>query len=122
MSYSMHDDGHHGTDMAMMDTMIQARLYLKALKAVLGSYLNKEFHPLDRIYNIWYALFFFRYWRQWLLLVPSFSLGYNFITRNAYLCVELNAHALIMFMRTLWDTYPGGACPFQSLEAWVTIM
>ena len=33
-------------------------VYLKALKAVLDSYLNKELHPLDRIYNICYALFF----------------------------------------------------------------
>ena len=34
-------------------------VYLKALKAVLDSYLNKELSPLDRISNIWYAVFFF---------------------------------------------------------------
>ena len=71
-------------------------VYLKALKAVLDSYLNKELSPLDRISNIWYAVFFFRYWRQWLLSVPSYSLSNNFITRNAAL--------------------------FSPLEAWVTIM
>ena len=97
------------TQLAQIPDAMGTYVYLKALKAVLDSYLNKELHPLDRIYNIWYALFFFRYWRQWLLSVPSFSLGNNFITRNAYLCIELNAHALIMFMRTLRDTYPGCA-------------
>ena len=38
---------------------------------------------------------------------------YNFITRNAYLFIELNAHALIMFMITLHDAYPGGAALFN---------
>eukprot|EP00731_Ephydatia_muelleri_P021868 Em0014g459a len=84
-------------------------VYLKALKAVLDSYLNKELSPLDRISNIWCAVFFFRYWRQWLLSVPS----YNFITRNAYLCKELNAHALIIFMRTLRDHFSDGAALFS---------
>ena len=88
-------------------------VYLKALKAVLDSYLNKELHPLDRISSIWYAVFFFRYWRQWLLSVPSYSLGNNFITRNAYLCIELNAHALIIFMRTLRDHYSDGTALFR---------
>ena len=88
-------------------------VYLKALKAVLDCYLNKQLSPLDRISNIWYAVFFFRYWRQWLLSVPSYSLGNNFITRNSYLCIELNAHALILFMRTLRDHYSDGAALFS---------
>ena len=88
-------------------------VYLKALKAVLDSYLNKELSPLDRISNVWYAVFFFRYWRQWLLSVPSYSLGNNFITRNSYLCIELNAHTLIIFMRTLRDHYSDGAALFS---------
>ena len=88
-------------------------VYLKALKAVLDSYLNKELSSLDRISNIWYAVFFFRYWHQWLLSVPSYSLSNNFITWNAYLCIELNAHTLIIFMRTLRDHYSDGAALFS---------
>ena len=88
-------------------------VYLKALKAVLDSFLNKELHPLDRISSIWYAVFFFQYQCQWLLSVPSYSLGNNFITQNAYLCIELNAHALIIFMRTLRDHDSDGAALFS---------
>ena len=61
-------------------------------------------------------MFFFRYWGQWLLSVPSYSLGNNFITRNAYLCIELNAHVLIIFMRTLRDHYSDGAALFSPLK------
>ena len=43
----------------------------------------------------------------------SYSLGNNFITRNAYLCIELNAHALIIYMRTLWDHYSDGGALFS---------
>ena len=45
--------------------------------------------------------------------VPSYSLGNNFITRNAYLCIELNAHAPIIFMRTSQDHYSDGAALFS---------
>ena len=88
-------------------------MFLKALKAVFDSYLIKELHPLDRLSSIWYAVFFFLYWRQWLLSVPSYSLVNNFITRNAYLCIKLNAHAVIIFMRTLHDHYSDGAALFN---------
>ena len=41
------------------------------------------------------------YWRQYVVLSPEYNLADNFITSNAYTCVELNAHSLITFVLSL---------------------
>ena len=51
-----------------------------------------------------------RHWRKWLTLHPDFTLANNFITRNAYMCIELNVHALITFLITLCDTPSADKC------------
>lgn len=38
---------------------------------------------------------FLRIWRKWIADHPSLKIAENFITSNCYLCIELNAHALI---------------------------
>ena len=72
---------------------------------MLLSYLDKSVDPLTRIEKIWYAAFFLRYWRQWIILSPQYTLKNNFVTNNAYMCVELNAHALISFVMTIRDNF-----------------
>ena len=42
----------------------------------------------------WFGVFFMRYWHQWILINSHYTLSNNFITRNAYMCIELNAHAV----------------------------
>ena len=42
-----------------------------------------------------------RYWRQWIMLSPDYTLGDNSITLNAYMCIELNAHSMIIFLLIL---------------------
>ena len=75
--------------------------YLQVLRCVIDSYLDKSLLPLARIEKIWFALFFLRYWRHWIVLHPQYSLGNNFVTQNVYMCIELNAHSLITFLRTV---------------------
>ena len=41
-----------------------------------------------------------------LLASVHYTLGNNFITLNAYMCVELNAHSLISFLMTIRDSLP----------------
>lgn len=77
-----------------------AMAYLNVLRSVVDSYLDKKLLQLMRIENIWFAVFFLQCWRQWIILHPSYTLGNNFITQNAYTCVELNAHSLILFLLT----------------------
>ena len=65
--------------------------FLEVLKCIVDSYLDKNLDPLSSIEILWYAVLFMRYWRTWLTLHRDFTLANNFITRNAYMCIELNA-------------------------------
>ena len=65
---------------------------------MIDGYLDKDLAPLCRIRKLWYVLFFKQYWRRWLLLNSKYTLKANFITSNAYFCIELNAHALIVYL------------------------
>ena len=40
---------------------------------------------------------------MWILSQPKFTLRDNFITGNAYMCIEMNAHALLMLAFILRD-------------------
>lgn len=52
-------------------------------------------------------LFFFaRYWRQCICLHPSFTLKNNFITLNAYMCIQINAHSLLALIFMFRDVLP----------------
>ena len=72
--------------------------YISVMKSAIDSYLDKSLSPEKRIEEIWYATFFLRYWRQWVITNPKFTLKNNFITNNAYMCVEINAHSLLAFI------------------------
>ena len=87
--------------------------YLKITRAITDSFLDKQLDPLDRIEKIWYAVFFIRYWRKWLLTNPCYTLKNNCVTQNAYVGIELNAQALIIFLRTIRDNFPGNDALFR---------
>ena len=75
--------------------------YLEMVKSINDSYLDMSLDIQDRIQKAWYAVFVLRYWRQWIVLHPQYTLGNNFISNNSYMCVELNAHALIVHLLSL---------------------
>ena len=77
------------------------KYYLLVIKNIVNSFLKRDLSPLQRIQDAWFALFFVRYWRQWILNNKHYTLENNFITTNAYICIELNAHALITLLLTL---------------------
>ena len=86
---------------------IGTKIYIDVLSSSIYSFLNKEMSPAKRLEEIWYAVIFFRYWRNWILLHPKFNLKNNFITNNAYTCVEVNAHSLLSLVLNLRDQLPG---------------
>lgn len=69
--------------------------FLKIMAMFLDAFLEKQIDIETRIYNAWFVVFFLRIWRYW-IKSNGFSLDKNFITLNAYICVELNAHALVL--------------------------
>ena len=48
-------------------------------------------------------LYILCYWNRWLSSSKHYCTRSNFITSNAYSCIELNAHALIIFLCMLCD-------------------
>jgi len=83
--------------------------YLQTLRNFIDGFLDKQLSPMERIQKIWYAVFFLRYWRRWLKSKKCYKLKNNFITSNAMSCIELNAHSLIVLIRTLRDEIPDGS-------------
>ena len=75
---------------------VGTKQYIGIIHSVVNSYLNKGLRPEERLHEIWFAVFFLRYWRQWILNHPCFTLKENFITTNAFMCIEINAHTLLM--------------------------
>jgi len=73
------------------------------MASTVDSYLDMSLSPLESIEKSWYANFFVRYWREWILLSEKYTLKRNFLTNNAYLCIELNAHALVTFLMNACD-------------------
>ncbi|KAK3930889.1 8-amino-7-oxononanoate synthase [Frankliniella fusca] len=65
-------------------------LYLDMMREVTTVFLDHELQPLDRVFLIWKWIFFLRLWKKWILANGGNSVGHNFITSNAYICIELN--------------------------------
>lgn len=70
-------------------------MYLKLCYEITSSFLDCEITPEERLYRIWHAVYFLRLWRESILKNNEYSLKNNFITSNAYICVEINAYFLI---------------------------
>ena len=77
---------------------LATKCYIDLINAAVNSFLDKSYPPEKRLHEIWYALFFLRYWRQWLMQHSTFTLKDNFITRNCYVCIEINAHSLLSYV------------------------
>lgn len=69
-------------------------MYLKICKWIIDSYMDSTLKPIERVYLIWKSVFILRGWRAW-LIKEGYSLEASFISYNAYVCVEINAHSLI---------------------------
>jgi hypothetical protein len=84
---------------------VGTKCYLNLISCAINSYLDKSYHPKKRLHDIWYATFFFRYWRQWIILQSSLTLKDNFITSNCYTCIEINAHSLLAYIMTIRNNF-----------------
>lgn len=70
-------------------------IYLKIIDMVLRAFLDMSLSPLERVRNMWYAVFILRIWRASVVKNPGQNLDQNFITSYTYTCIEINAHSLI---------------------------
>lgn len=106
--------------------------YIKLCADITSSLVEEDLKPEDRIFRLCYSQFFVRAWRTW-LLQHNFSLTDNFISSNAYTCIEVNAMNLIsltkkfrnekieeLFMPSLFNSQPNEEL-FRQLRSMGTI-
>ena len=86
------------------------KCYVDLIKNVIDSYLDKSLDPIERLEKLWYVVFFLRYWRKWIVLSKGYTIGNNFVTSNAYNCIELNAHAMINYVIAIRDHIKENKC------------
>lgn len=73
-------------------------VYLRLIRYALQSFMDENITATRRIYLVWYTVFFLRLWRTW-ISEDSDCRASNFITANAYMCIELNAHSLVNLIK-----------------------
>lgn len=59
--------------------------------------------PIDRIFRIYYSVFFLRAWKKW-LIKKNYDLDKHFITSNAFECIEINANCLLSLVVKLRES------------------
>lgn len=95
-------------------------MYIDLCKRIGSSFMQEELSPIERVYNMWYCVYFIRCWRKHIRSKANpYTLLQNFISPNAYMCVEINAHGLVelifklrssqkdhLFLPTLFSSQP----------------
>ena len=84
--------------------------------------LSSQLSPLQRVYSIWFKVFFMRMWRHWLFKQKTYSTVHNCISLNSYVCMELNAHGLLnlifhCFEENSFDNFVSWLCSSQPCES-----
>lgn len=77
--------------------------YLKVCSDATSSFLDSDLAPLERIFRMWRSVYFLRIWRQFIMKSRTYTLKNNFITTNAYTCIEINARSLILLIKKFRD-------------------
>lgn len=75
--------------------------YLRVMHKIDKAFLDKSLKCSERLYNMWYAIFFLRAWRHW--IYKEKLTEKSFITSNTYTGIELNGHGLVLLIKKLKD-------------------
>lgn len=75
-------------------------MYLNICGKISSSFLDNTISPTERIYRIWYYVYYLRAWRKW-LQQTEYKVNDHFISPNSYTCIEINAHGLIYAIQLL---------------------
>lgn len=70
-------------------------MYLRICIQITSAFTEIDLSPLDRIHLIWHSLYFIRAWRKWIESIEKYSLDKNFLSTNAFTCIELNAYGIL---------------------------
>lgn len=85
-------------DLLIEDGQQATRTYMKMIMYIIEAYIDVDKTPEERIRKAWFVVFFCRAWRESVRLKQTTTIKNDFITSNAYACIEINAHNLIKFL------------------------
>lgn len=74
------------------------RTFLKLATNVNLALVDTSLSPEERIPKLWYSVFLCRFWRLSTLSTRGKTLKNDFLSDNAYKCLEINAHNLLKFL------------------------
>lgn len=74
------------------------------IKDFVSAFVEITLSAEERLKKAWTTIFFMRLWRAWLQETPGLSSELNCLTKNTYMCMELNVHTLTKIVRFLRDT------------------
>lgn len=77
--------------------------YLQICSEISSSLYDEGLSPLERVFRLWRSTFFLRACRFHIIKTDNLTLENNFITWNAYSCIENNAQNLIIIIRKFRD-------------------
>lgn len=79
--------------------------YIRICNEITSSLYESDLPPRVRIFRLWRSTFFLRAWRRYIQCAHAksrdFNISDNFITQNAYACIEMNARNLLISIKKL---------------------
>lgn len=78
-------------------------IYLQMSRLLCSPFFEKGLTPEERLERAYHGLYFFRGWRAWIQKSDAYNTEQNFITSNAFACMEINAYALVQLIIKLRD-------------------
>lgn len=84
--------------------------YLELCRDITQSFLDVSLSPLERISMIWRSLYFCRAWQTWIKMHDNdtasvkYKIDDNFISDNAFACIEINAYGILHLITKLRDS------------------
>lgn len=73
--------------------------YLQICSQITSCFLETDLAPLERVFKIYYSVYFLRIWRRFIASNRNYNIQDNFVTSNAYTCIEINARNLINLIK-----------------------
>lgn len=71
--------------------------FLSLCSDIISSLMDNDMTPHERIEKLFHAVYFLRGWKKW--ISSSQYNMHNFITDNAYVCIEVNASNILSLIR-----------------------
>lgn len=88
-------------DLIDLQEYIATKMYLQMIMFVREALVEPDTNVDDRIFKLWYSIFFCRIWKQHITMRPASHgvfIKSDFITSNAHNCLELNGHELLKIL------------------------